>query len=310
MDITFKSALQPSLNRINQKPGRARVEHVRALIYISRVVTETADRSFEIIDSVLEDRQTVANLIREIGFVAIAGPVRTLRLIDVTFRMRHEAEDAAGLVANAGDVAHRAVRVVFRNVTQGETIFSFQLIQSRGVASHELAFRVSDRQVHFINALQEDALLALDDKAGPTVGINPGLVPRQGDGSALLVVGDKDTRLDENLEAVADTKDQLAGVTEVVDRVEKTTANLRRENASSGDIVAVAEPAGEAHNLESIDDRRIFQDTINVNPFRRRARNLKRVGRFQITVRPRRSQNQYVRFHFLSCFVKLYVGLA
>ena len=46
------------------------------------------------------------------GLGLTAGPLRVLRRVDVTFRVRHQAQYAAGFVAQARDVCHGAVRIV------------------------------------------------------------------------------------------------------------------------------------------------------------------------------------------------------
>ena len=56
--------------------------------------------------------------------------------------------------------------------------------------------------------------------------------------------------LDQDLKAVADADDQLAGVAEFAERVGQVVLDLVAEDPAGGDVVAVAEPAGEAENLK------------------------------------------------------------
>ena len=203
--------------------------------------------------------------------------------------MRHQAENAARFVANARDVANGAVRVVPRRVTERETPLRFERVENRRVASHKLPFGVRDREIHLVDAAEENALVALDFEMRPTVDVNAAVVPSEGRRGADFVVRDEDSALDQNLEAVANPQDEFVGVFEAADRVEKTQTNLRRENSARRDVVAVAEAAREAHNLEAVDDRRVFQEAVDVNPLGRRARQFKRVGGFVIAVRSGRS---------------------
>ena len=57
-------------------------------------------------------------------------------------------------------------------------------------------------------------------------------------------------RLDQDLKAVADAEDQLAGRVELVQAVGQVMANLIAEDPAGGDVVAVAEPARQAENLK------------------------------------------------------------
>ena len=62
--------------------------------------------------------------------------------------------------------------------------------------------------------------------------------------------GQEQLRLQQDLKAVADAEDQLAGVAERGERVGQVMPNLIAEDAAGGDVVAVAEAAGEAEDLE------------------------------------------------------------
>ena len=66
------------------------------------------------------------------------------------------------------------------------------------------------------------------------------------------VVAVEQAALDEHLKAVADAEDQLAGVAKRGERVGQVMPQLVAEDAARGQVVAVAEPAGEAEDLELV----------------------------------------------------------
>ena len=71
-------------------------------------------------------------------------------------------------------------------------------------------------------------------------------------GSRLIVVRQQEARFQQNLKTVADAQHQFAGVTKVLKRLDQVVANLAGDDASGGDVVAVAEAAGQAQNLVRI----------------------------------------------------------
>ena len=103
----------------------------------------------------------------------------------------------------------------------------------------------------------------------------------------LTVHRDEETGLDEDLESVADAQHEFTGIAEFLQLVRQIVEQLAGKNASGGNIVAVAESAGEAEDLKFLEERRIFEKSVHVDPFRRRACFFKGVSGFQITVRAR-----------------------
>ena len=126
--------------------------------------------------------------------------------LDGVLRVRHEADDVAGLVGDAGDVAERAVGVARPTVAEGDPALGLQLVE-----------RVLVGDVPAVHVLQRD----VDLLAGRVVG-GPGgvrvLHPQ------LLVAADEvqvvvaehragqQVGLAEDLEAVADAEDRQSGL--------------------------------------------------------------------------------------------------
>lgn len=77
------------------------------VLFVIFVVENRGAALAEICDGILEDAQPVARRFR-----FATGPARVLGGIDVTLGMRHEAEDVAGSIADAGDVALGAVGIL------------------------------------------------------------------------------------------------------------------------------------------------------------------------------------------------------
>src|ERR1700709_1821009 len=101
-------------------------------------------RDCERIDHGAEEEQTVGG-----AEEALAGAVR----------MRHHAENVTALAEHAGDVLKRAVGIrgggdltCRRSVTEGDTVFGFQLCQSVGGAE-VVAFHVADGHLEDLTAL-------------------------------------------------------------------------------------------------------------------------------------------------------------
>ena len=108
----------------------------------------------------------------EQGALDHAATVRAAkRQLEQPFRMGHEADDAARLVANAGDVALGAVGVGLGRclarlvaIAKHDAPFAFEAIE-RFFIGEVVAFRVRDRQAHHLIiavALGEERLVVVD----------------------------------------------------------------------------------------------------------------------------------------------------
>jgi hypothetical protein len=70
--------------------------------------------------------------------------------------------------------------------------------------------------------------------------------------------------------------------------------NLVPQNPPGRDIIAVAEPAGHAENLKLLERAGAFQQPVDMQRFRLRARLLEGKRRFLFAIRAGSTQNQYV----------------
>src|SRR5207244_1389689 len=108
---------------------------------------------------------------------AVPGPLRMLRRQDVALRVRHQAEDAAGRIADAGDVALRAVRVdrehaglaVLIDIAQYDLTRLEQSLQNPFLLADKVALAVRDRQMEPLVALEEGALAGRRFQVNPPV---------------------------------------------------------------------------------------------------------------------------------------------
>ncbi len=103
--------------------------------------------------------------------------------------------------------------------------------------------------------------------------------------------------LHQHLKAIADADDRFAGVDKRPQRVGQVMAELIREDSAGVDVVAVAEPAGEGEHLGVVEDRRIFQQAINVHFFGPGPGQLKRVGGLGVAIGPGTAEDQRERLH-------------
>src|SRR5438270_8194593 len=101
----------------------------------------------QMLDGVAENAQALAFF----GQSSCAGeagrPCRMLGRVDVALRVRHEAENEAGGVANPGDVVDAAVGV-FTFVDEGDLFFGPERGAHVLTDGDELAFAVGDGQLN------------------------------------------------------------------------------------------------------------------------------------------------------------------
>ena len=157
-------------------------------------------------------------------------------------RMRHEAHDVAGLVADAGDVALGAVRVQAR-VVGDDAALGLELVE-HDLVGLEAALAVLQRH--------DDALPGLE-VTGPRRG-------RVGD-LELLVAADEvqagvagqragqQVRLAQDLEPVADAQHRQAAACGVDDGVHRRGEPADRPAAQ---VVAVGEATGQHHRVDAV----------------------------------------------------------
>ena len=110
----------------------------------------------------------------------------------------------------------------------------------------------------------------------------------------------QDARLDHHLKTVADAEDQLAVGLEVGPGVGQVMLDLVGQDAAGGHVVAVAESARQAENLESLEQPGLLQQAVDVERFGLRPRFLEGEGGFLVAVGAGGSQDQDVgRRHWL-----------
>src|SRR4051812_39554390 len=98
----------------------------------------------------------------------------------------------------------------------------------------------------------------------------------------------EEPRLQQDLEAVADAKDQAAAVAKGAQLVAERSLQFRREDAASAEIIAEAESARDAEDLELIEYTGRGKDVVKAMDFDGRAGGLEREGGFFMTVGARR----------------------
>ena len=87
-------------------------------------------------------------------------------------------------------------------------------------------------------------------------------------GPVLRIVRQQHAGLDEDLKSVADSQDELLGGLEGLERVLQVMPDLVGQNPPGGDVVTVAEPAGQAQHLVLIGQSRVLEQAIDVHQFR------------------------------------------
>ena len=253
-----------------------------------------------------------------VGTRSAPRPPRVLRRVDVPLGVRHQAQHPAGRVADACHVGHRAVGIVgkrqvggrrqvsgrrqgavgcptifLRQVTQHELSRRCQPCQGGRVAGDELAFPVRDGQIHRVDARQEDALRPLRPEPHPAILVLARVVVRErGRRAVRRLIVQQDARLDHHLEAVADAQDQFAGRFELAQRLGQVVPHLHRENLAGRHVVAEAESARNAQDLEAVQQTRVVQQAVDVQGFGLRSGGLEGEGGFVVAVRARGTEDQ------------------
>ena len=252
----------------------------------SRGILPRRSRSAEVSHRVLETRKPSPT-----SRFGSAGPRRVLRGVDEPLGMRHQTEHAAGRVANAGDVGDGAVGIV----GIGHGLLMQQRVDLRlRIAARVGRCRATPDRRWFVAGTNRPSpwatgssisvmperkthLLPATREANPAIFEFAGVVAGERGGGAGGVAGEQQVGLDQDLEAVADAEDQLAGVAERLQCVGQMMADLVAEDAAGGDVVAVAEAAGEAEDLEVGEFLRSFENAVDVEPLRRAAGQLEGV---------------------------------
>lgn len=248
---------------------------------------------------------------------ASARPLRVLCCKKKTFRVRHQAEDPARGVANAGNVRDGTIRILrFRQqinssriagrlhhlvsgrrpITCGNLSVLTQRVQQRWMLECNSALGVSHRDVKFINAPQEDAVAGCHFQSHPAVGVPAVAVPGQSDlifprffRCVFNAATHQQTSLQNRLKSVADAEHQFVGLQEFSHGFVELTSKLAGKNHTCTKVVAIAESARDTQNLIPTELGGIFEEAEKMNSIRRRTGQLKRMSRFNVTIRSRGS---------------------
>ncbi len=130
----------------------------------------------------------------------------------------------------------------------------------------------------------------------PAVLVSPTVVQRERGGRALHRIGvQQGRRLHQHLKSVADAEHQFAVSLESGKLFGKMVLDLVAEDSARPQIVAVAEPAGDAEDLEPLEEGRILQQSIDVQGFGFRAGPLKSKRGFRVAIRAGGAKDQDVR---------------
>src|SRR5262249_48750363 len=148
---------------------------------------------------------------------SLPGPTGMLRGQDMAFGVRHQAEDSASDVTDAGHVALGAIRVgrvgaglvagVY--VAQNDLPGLLQALEDPRLPAKEATFSVGYRQVKTLVALEEGTARGRRAKVNPAVLELPGDVAGQRGQRSVVVGLQKKSRLEQHLKAVANAQDQL-----------------------------------------------------------------------------------------------------
>ena len=191
-----------------------------------------------------------------------AGPVGVVGWVDVSFGVGHETEDAAGRIAETGDVIGGAVGIygevaeltVFIDVAKGDLAVVLNLLQNGIVGKADLSLGMGNRQINPLVGIDKDAFIRTRLEIDPAVLKLTGII--DGDRGLLeravriaVRQGREESGFYQDLETVADPKDELVGVDEFLDRSAEVMNQLIGEDNAGGDIVAITESAGDREDL-------------------------------------------------------------
>jgi hypothetical protein len=255
------------------------------------------------LDGVAEDLQARADQFRS------AGPLRVLGAIDEAFGVRHEAEDDAGFVADAGDVVGAAVGIVGKFAAGRRAVrFSVgedNLISIPEGAAHvvvgrdEFSFAVGDGGFELFDAFRPDATGAFGGQVNPAVDKPAAVII--GEGTVLAVQSGQRARqkfgLNQHLETITDADHRPAGFDEPFERVRQMMRDLIGQDSPGGDVVAVTKAPGNRQNLMPAQQARIFHQAVDVHALGGSAGELKGMGGFAVAIGPGGSQNHHAGFH-------------
>src|SRR4051812_20999971 len=155
--------------------------------------------------------------------------------------MRHQAEDVGALADHAGDVAHAAVRILPRSVTESDSTLRLQAVQLI-VGGEVAAAHVLDRDGETISRRELAAEYTVE-----VLGHQADLAADEAKALVRQKCAGQKPRLAEHLEAVADAEHRAAFGGEAADCLHR---GREAGDRSGAQVVAVGEPAGDDHAIE------------------------------------------------------------
>lgn len=188
--------------------------------------------------------------------------------------MRHEPEHAARGVGESSSVSNAAIGV-FRihrsrrgeaDIFERDATHRAKLLRGVFIAvEDETPLAVPHGKVELLARLDKGAAAILRGaQSHPAVFVSAGCVQGQGRANAAVVARQK-AHADENLEAVADPEDESAALDEGAELVAEMMIELIRKELAAGDVVAVAEAAGDGEELIAIEGIRRGDELLDVN---------------------------------------------
>jgi hypothetical protein len=146
------------------------------------------------------------------------------------------------------------------------------------LAAHgDLPLCVGNRQFQLFDPLQKHAVAAARVEFHPAGRVFAVVVPGERRIRSLIFTrrpvvrpAGQDARFHQHLEPVADAQYEFVLLQKVADLLREVSAKLGAEDHSGADVVAVAEPAGNAQHLVLAQPRRIFEQAKQVDPLGRR----------------------------------------
>jgi hypothetical protein len=142
---------------------------------------------------------------------------------------------------------------------------------------------VGDRQFDLAQSRGPNAFVADGPQLDPLANEPPAIVVRERRRLTHLAadVAGQQVGLDQHLKAVANADHRLLGVDELAQRLAQVVGDLVGEDLASGNVVAVAEPAGDGEDLVNRAASPGFRATGSGGRVRRRCRRVRRRGRFR-----------------------------
>jgi hypothetical protein len=192
---------------------------------------------------------------------------------DEALGVRHEAEDAAGVILQAGNLGAGAVDVLA--IEQGGAAILDILFSIAGLTD-ESALGVGDGQFEVIGkSFEEGAGVAVLFQRSPAANETASVVVNQ-------AAARQEVQLSEDLEAIADAKHVTAIRHELFQALTELVLGDELGNAAAHDVVAIAEATGKNDELGLVKRGRL--QVGDGQDFSGEARSFQGAGGFQVAI--------------------------